>query len=165
MRTSILGFAACVAVILAVPRHAHACGQGGGSYGALYAVAVAGLVVSAVDAGMFVVDGAHLAARDPMSRGYATFELVWTVPQALLGTAATISILNGPEYNRGTAWGPAIYTATMALMATHAIWTLGIPDSEREEMEARHRPAVGVGATYVDVGQQSKPGLGLVGRF
>src|SRR4051794_32040563 len=108
MRNAIMGILAAAAVIFVAPRSAKACGQGS-NYGPLVAVGIGALAVGAVDTGMFIVDGVNLLAGQPMSHGYAAFEIIWTAPQAILGAAGTISITSKPYYNSNEAWGAGIY--------------------------------------------------------
>jgi hypothetical protein len=158
MRIAIVGTLAAAAVILAAPRHAHACGQG---YGGAIVAGFAMLGVVGVDAGLLLWDAGSVIADRPFSKGYATFGIVWTVPQVALGAWATASLLSSP-YNRSAAYVPALYTAAMAFTAAHAIWVIAT-DPGDAPVEAK--PRVALGATYVPVGQMSKPALGLVGRF
>ena len=157
MRTSILAMVAAAAVMFLGTRPARACGQGG-NYGGLYAAAAVGLGVMAVDTGLFVVSAGSMLADHQNSRGYGAFEALWTVPQFALGTILTINELQRP-YN-GTPAPYIVYTAAMGLMSAHAIWTL-----TREDPADERRASLGVGATWVPVGQLSRPGLGVVGRF
>jgi hypothetical protein len=62
----------------------------------------------------------------------------------------------------------------MGLLTTHAIWTIANSStaSEPSESAARLRiepppktAVLALAPTYVDLGQQSRPGFGLVGRF
>ena len=165
MRTSMIGILAAAAVLFAAPRHARACGGGGygsgnGNYAGLYAAGLTVLGVAAVDTGLFIFSGASALAGHQNSRGYGVFEAAWTIPQFALGMYGTISELQRPY---GNAAPVAVYTAAMAFMSAHAIWTITRNDAEEEE--ARQGPRVGLGATYVPVGQLSQPGLGVVGRF
>ena len=154
MRSAIVGIVAAAAVMFAAPRHARACGQGG--YGGGFAAAIlTAMAVGEVDTGLLLWDGGSLIAGHQSSRGYAVFEAIWTLPQFALGAYATAAELSRPY---GDATAPAIYTAAMALMTAHAIWTIAAPETE-------DCPRIALGATYVPVGQLSKPGLGVVGRF
>jgi hypothetical protein len=154
MRNAIIALAAAAAVMLAAPRHARACGQG---YGSGFAAAILTVVaVGAIDTGMLLWDAGSVLADHRNSRGYATFEAIWTLPQFVLGAYATMGTLT--SYRSSDALAPGIYTAAMGLMAAHAIWTLSTPDCEEQSR-------IAFGATYVPLGQLSHPGVGLVGRF
>jgi hypothetical protein len=168
MRNAIAPILAAFALAFAAPRTAHACGQGGGGYGAFEAIAIGGLAVATVDAGLLLWDGGSALASHQPSRGYGVFELVWTAPQVVLGGALTLSYLNN-TYNRSGAVASGLYTAAMTIASAHAIWTIARePAFEGPDEEARvHQPSatVALSPTYVPLGQKALPGLGLTGRF
>ena len=173
--TMVLGVAAALAVAMAAPRAARACGQGGGNYTGLAVLAGVAASIGVMDTGLLLWDGGSALASHRPSKGYAIFELVVAAPQLALGTASTIAALT--EGSRPDPATPyiAAYTAAMGILVWHAIWTLANqPATEPEpEYEARStrtsKPAtlakVSLGPTYVPVGQQAHPGFGLVGRF
>jgi hypothetical protein len=148
----LLGMAAAVAVGLLVPRSAHACGKGG--YGGVYAAAIiTTLAVVSVDGVLTLWDGGSALLSHHPSRGYGIFELIFTAPQFALSTYGMFDALS----RHGDATPFAALTLWTGVLTTHAIWTLATHE--------RPPQAVSLGPTFVPVGQQSKPGFGLVGRF
>ncbi len=145
MRGPILfGMALAISLALA-PRGARACGRGGGGYGGgngYGALIATVLVVGAVDVGLSLWNGGSAIASHQPSVGYGVFELLVSTPQLALGS--------------------------------YAIWTIANSStaSEPSESAARLRidpppktAVLALAPTYVDLGQQSRPGFGLVGRF
>ena len=172
MRNAIIGTVAALAVMFAAPRSAKACGGGanGGNYTGLAVLAVSAMAVAAVDSGLALWDGGSALAGHRPGKGYAAFEAAWTIPQVLLGGAATIAALQNP-YARNGATAAGIYTLTMGLMTAHAIVILAgddappADDSEARQMPYDPKPKLGLGATVVPVGQFTKPAPGLVAHF
>jgi hypothetical protein len=103
--------------------------------------------------------------------GYAAVAAVAlaAAPQVGLGIAGLSSGQNTGFF--------AFYTAWMALLTTHGIWTIATAAPARTttiettppEAVVPREPAaemqLTVGPTYVPVGQLAQPGFGLVGRF
>jgi len=172
MRGTILfGVALGLAVGLAAPRGARACGSGGGLRG-LEALVAAALVVGTTDVALTLWDGGSAVARHHPSAGYGLFETVVAVPQLALGIAGLTQSRNGASGYL------AVYTAWMALLTTHGIWTMATapaataatveplePRAALQRREPEPRLQVALGPTYVPVGQLAQPGFGLVGRF
>jgi hypothetical protein len=154
MRSKIvLGIAAAVAVGMAEPRGARACGKGGGNYNALIALAIAGLAVGATDVGLTLWDGGSAIVSHHPSVGYGVFELIFSAPQFVLGAYAM-----GDAFGRGqNAAAQTVYTLWMGTLATHALWTIVTREPPPEKFS--------LGPTYAPVGQQTKTGFGLVARF
>ena|SRR5438132_4413688 len=151
MRGRVLLGIAAVAVGLAAPRGAQACGQG---YGPGFAAAiVTGLAIVSVDGALTLWDGGSALVSHQPSVGYGVFELIFAAPQFALGTYATIDALGRQQ--DATAFG--VYTLWMGVLTTHAIWTLATHEPPPEKLS--------LGPTFVPVGQQAKPGFGLMGRF
>jgi hypothetical protein len=163
-----------LAISLSVaPRGARACGRGGygsNGYGGLIAAALA---VGAVDVGLSLWNGHSAIASHQPSVGYGVFELLVSTPQLALGSYALYTQLSSPTGNRNGMGYLAFYTAWMGLLTTHAIWTIAKASTALEPSDpgARLRidppktAVLALAPTYVDVGQGSKPGLGIVGRF
>jgi hypothetical protein len=166
-----------LAISLALtPRGARACGRGGGGYGGgngYGALIATVLVVGAVDVGLSLWNGGSAIASHQPSVGYGVFELLVSTPQLALGSYGLYTQLSSP-YNRNGVGYTALYTVWMGLLTTHAIWTIANSStaSEPSESAARLRiepppktAVLALAPTYVDLGQQSRPGFGLVGRF
>jgi hypothetical protein len=166
-----------LAISLAVaPRGARACGRGGGyggnGYGALIATVLA---VGAVDVGLSLWNGGSAVASHQPSVGYGVFELLVSTPQLALGSYGLYTQLSSPYSGDRNAIGyTALYTVWMGLLTTHAIWTIAKSSTavEPSEPAARLRidpppktAVLALAPTYVDLGQGSRPGLGIVGRF
>ena len=152
MRSGIfLGVAAAVAVGVLAPRSAQACGQG---YGGAYAAGIlTALAIVSVDGALTLWDGGSALLSHHPSVGYGVFELIFAAPQFALGTYGMFDAL-GRNYD---ATPFALYTLWMGVLTTHAIWTLAIDEPPPRQLS--------LGPTLVPVGQQSKTGFGLVGRF
>jgi hypothetical protein len=118
MRRIVLGLVAAVAVGMAAPRGARACGHGGGGYSGLYvalgAVAVAGIV----DAGLTLWDGGSALASHHPSMGYGIFELIFAAPQ--LGLATYGALNRSSSDSSFFDW----YALWMAGLTAHAVWTI-----------------------------------------
>ncbi|HEX9603291.1 MAG TPA: hypothetical protein VF973_06010 [Myxococcales bacterium] len=175
MRGTILfGVALGLAVGLAAPRGARACGtgRGGGVSSGLEALAAAAIVVGTTDIVLTLFDGGSAVASHHPSAGYGLFETVFAAPQLALGIAGLTQ-----SNSRATGFF-AVYTAWMALLTTHGIWTMTTapaattaaveplePRAALQRSEPEPRLQVAIGPTYVPVGQLAQPGFGLVGRF
>jgi hypothetical protein len=173
MRGTILfGVVLGLAVGLAAPRGARACGHGGGGYGAYGALVAAALAVGTTDVVLTLWDAGSAAASHHPSVGYGLFETVVAVPQLAVGIAGLTQPRNGAN---GFF---LVYTAWMALLTTHGIWTMATapaattatveplePRAALRRSEPEPRLQVAIGPTYVPVGQLAQPGFGLVGRF
>src|SRR5437762_8973300 len=116
-RTILVGLIAAVLAV-AAPRRAQACGQGGGNYSGLQALAVTALVVGGADAIMTLYDGGSALVSHQPSAGYGIFETAIAGPQVLLGLA-------GLGNSTGSAQQFfAAYTIWMGLLTVHGIWTI-----------------------------------------
>jgi hypothetical protein len=156
---------------------ARACGGGGSSSNNYTGLAVAALVIAASDVAMTIYDGgAALTANHPPA-GYGLVEVLVAGPQLALGLVALRQSYQDP-YGNQTSRALLMYSAWMALLTVHGIWTISTAPYEgsaplevREPSSALQRRApqpalqIGVGPTYVPLGPLSQPGLGLVGRF
>jgi hypothetical protein len=145
----LLGAAAAMAVGFLAPRSAQACGSGGVNPAAV----LTAMAVVSLDGVLTLWDGGSALVSHHPSKGYGVFELIFAAPQFALGTYAMFDALN----HHYDATGFGVYTLWMGVLTTHAIWTL-----------ATHEPpprGLSLGPTFVPVGQQSKTGFGLVGRF
>lgn len=155
-----------LAVSLLSVRAACACGSAGNSSG-LYAVALASMVVAGGGLAGDIVFSIHDLVDPHPSRGSGIGESLLAAPQVLIGVGVLTSYRD-----TGGRVGAAVYTAWMSALFIHGIHTIvtvrpgGLPDAPDEAEEARLRtPGLGLGMTFVDVGQKSAPGLGVVGRF
>lgn len=171
MRGKILFALAVAAAIGLTARGARACGQGGGPF-VSNGLAAAILAVGVTDIAITLWDGGSAIASHHPSVAYGAAETLIAAPQLGLGIAA----LTQP--NNGATGALVFYTAWMALLTTHGIWTIATaprpttatvegpePRAAAERREPEPRLQLGVGPTYVPVGQLSQPGFGLVGRF
>ncbi len=155
------------AALTLAPRRAHACGQGGGSYGGLIAAFTIGaIVVGGTDLALTVWDVSSAARSHQPSIGYGVLETLTA------GTQFTAGLLAMTGGARNGAIG--LYTVWMGLLTTHGIWTIAKASSASTRVLEEPPPApedpvpllqVGIGPTYVPVGQLAQPGIGLVGRF
>ena len=172
MRGKILFAVAVAAAVGLTARGARACGGGGGGYGNYAGLAAALLAVGVVDIGLTLWDGGSAVFLHKPSAGYGVMETLVAAPQLALGIAGLTSS------SGGTKGGLALYTAWMALLTTHGIWTIATapartsatvegpePQAAVQRNEPEPRLQVGVGPTYVPVGELSQTGFGLVGRF
>src|SRR5215470_6999226 len=153
-------------------RSAHACGQGG-SYGNGYAaLAIGVLAVGALDIGLTLYDGGSAIAQHRQSAAYGVVETLVAMPQLAIGIAGLT------QSGHGNSGYFALYTTWMALLTTHGIWTIATaprattatvegPEPRAEVPRSAPEPAlqVGLGPTYVPLGQDFQPAFGLVGRF
>jgi hypothetical protein len=162
-RTVLFGVLAALAVILAAPRAASACGQGG--YGGLFAAMAA---IAATDAVVTLWDTGSLLVNHQNSGGYGVFELVVAAPQLAIGIAGL------SQGNGSTNGFFAGYTIWMAALTTHAIWSIAqarrpAVSADPLDIPPQSDPApqlqVTLGPTYVPIGLLSRPGFGLSGRF
>ena len=158
------------AVALAAPRAARACGRGN-SYAGLQALVTGAIVVGSADVIMTLWDSATVLGGARPSGGYGTFETAIAVPQLVIGIAGLTSGANSGF------WGG--YTIWMAALTAHGIWSISAarsapaaaPASPEGGNDTGSPPAetpglrLGIGTTFVPVGQFSYPGFGLVGRF
>jgi len=171
MRRKILLAVALVIAVGLAPRTARACGQGGygGSYAALATAAVA---IGAADVVLTLWDGGSAVLSHHPSPAYGVVETAIAMPQLALG------LVGLAQPNQSYKGGIFLYTAWMALLTTHGIWTIAtaprettatVEGPEPRAAVARSAPEpvlqVGVGPTYVPLGPLSQPGFGLVGRF
>jgi hypothetical protein len=174
MRGKILFGAAAVAVAvgLAAPRSAHACGAGGASSNAYGTLIAAALVLGTTDIAFTLWDGGSAIASHHPSTAYGLIETLISAPQLALGIAGLTQPTNG------SSGFFAVYTIWMALLTSHGIWTMATaprattatveplePRAALERSAPERRLQVAIGPTYVPVGQLSQPGFGLVGRF
>ena len=154
MRIAIL---LALAAALAAPSAARACGRGspgigfGGPAVTLIEGAVIGVV--ALDAGFTLWDSGSAVASHHPSIVYGAFELVFAAPQFGMGAAGLLHAL-GSGYD---ASGAGLYTLWMGALTAHSIWTLTTREAPPQRLS--------LGPTFVPVGQQSRTGFGLVGRF
>jgi hypothetical protein len=167
----VFGAALAIVVALAAPRSARGCGAGGGSSG--YAgLATAALLLGTTDVVFTLWDGGSALASHHPSVGYGVLETLVAGPQLALGIAG----LSAPR--NGASGFFAVYTLWMALLTSHGIWTIATaspattatveplePKAVLQQSEPQPRLQVGVGPTYVPLGQLSQPGFGVVGRF
>ena len=154
-----------LAVSLLSVRAAHACGGGGnGNYVGLYALGLATMVVASGVAAGDIVFSIHDLVDPHPSRASGIGESLLAAPQVLAG----VGMLTAYQ-NTEARIGAAVYTAWMTALLVHGIHTIVTAGSTRafdEAEEARlQTPGLGLGMTFVDVGQKSAPGLGVVGRF
>jgi hypothetical protein len=172
MRGKILIAVALAAAVGLTARSANACGQGGYGASVYAALGIGVLAVGALDVGLTLYDGGSAIASHRQSVGYGVLETLVAAPQLALGIAGLTSS------NKSYSGSFAFYTVWMALLTTHGIWTIATVPRETtatvegpEPRAALQRSApepvlqVGVGPTYVPLGQLSQPGFGLVGRF
>jgi hypothetical protein len=163
----LLAMVAATALAMA-PRSARACGSGHSGYAAAYAMI---MVLGAADLGLTIWDGGSALVSHRPSAAYGVFETLVAAPQAVLGLAA-LSSYGG----RNGSGGLVLYTLWMGLLTTHGIWTIAHacqetsstfedPPGAPAKDEPLPRLQIGVGPTYVPVGQLAQPGIGLVGRF
>ena len=171
MRGKILFAIAMAAAIGLTARGARACGAGGGAF-VSSGLATAILAVGLTDVAFTVWDGASAGRSHHPSAAYGVLETLVAAPQLALGIA-------GLSQSHNSASGAlALYTVWMALLTTHGIWTIATaprpttatvegpePRAAVERSEPEPRLQIGVGPTYVPVGQLSQAGFGLVGRF
>jgi hypothetical protein len=161
-----VGLVAAAALVIA-PRTARACGQGGNYGGLVTAIFVGAIVIGGADLSLTAWDLTSAARSHQPSVGYGVLETLVAGPQFAIGLAALTS---------GSGSGAlALYTAWMGLLTTHGVWTIAKaaarPDPALEDAPPppSQDPApllqVGIGPTYVPVGQLAQPGIGLVGRF
>jgi hypothetical protein len=169
----VFGAALAMVVGLAAPRSARACGAGGGVSSSAYgALAAAALLLGTTDVVFTLWDGGSALASHHPSAGYGVLETLVAGPQLALGIAG----LSAPR--NGASGFFAVYTLWMALLTSHGIWTLATaprattatvepvePKAALQQSEPQPRLQVGVGPTYVPLGQLSQPGFGVVGRF
>jgi len=151
------------------PRTARACGQGGNYGGLLTALAVGAIVVGSADMGLTIWDLTSAARSHQPSVGYGVLETLTAGPQFAIGLAA----MSGGTRTSALA----LYTLWMGLLTTHGIWTIAsascastpaleeVPEAPPGPPESAPLLQVGIGPTYVPVGQLAQPGVGLVGRF
>ena len=157
-------------VLVAAPRKAQACGQGG--YGGLVVLAYGALAVGAVDTGLTLWDAGSAIADHHPGTGYGVFETVFGAPQLLLAGAGLVASMSS---NDSSAPFFAVWTAWSALLVTHGIWTVATqpPAGRHGEFEPAPRAQatprkaleIALSPTYAPLGQQAHPGFGLVGRF
>ena len=175
MRNAIFAVIVAVAVLLAAPRGARACGGGGRGYGSnnsnYNGIIAAALVVGGADLALTLWDGGSVLASHHPSTAYGVFELMVAAPQVALGVAAMVS---APGSGGSSA---PIYTMWMGAMTAHALWTIATASSAAPEAPSRplregpplppsSRMSVSLGPTWVQpLGQLAHPGVGLVGRF
>jgi hypothetical protein len=151
MRT--LLFLLTAAAATTAPRPAHACGDGGAT-GAIIVAAGIGLGLGATDVALTIKDLVDPDAGD----SYATFEVVVTVPQAVILGAVTLDMLaEGAEADE-TMLAAGLFAWTSAL-AVHAIWELADDDA------APRADRVTVMPTAVTDGAQVGGGLGIGGAW
>jgi hypothetical protein len=177
MRKTMFGLAVAAAILLAWSRDARACGRGGyGSGGGLDALIAIVVATAAVDVGFTLWDaGSALASHHP-STAYGVVELVVAVPQLAFGIASTRS--------PGSSDFTWVYTAWMAVLTAHGIWTVATAGAHERPPTTLSRSAISardtlsateqhkrsglvlsLGPTYVPLGDGSHPGVGLIGRF
>jgi hypothetical protein len=160
---TLLVCAAAAALMMAVPRSAHACGGGHGGYGGYgpsmsssdVLLLLASPYLGAADLAFTIGDLVRASGPHAPEKLYGVLELIVAAPQLGLGVYALGHSLGTDGSNAGLLVG---YTAWMALLTTHAIWTLAGPSDEPPRQFV-------LGPTYAPVGQQAKPGFGLSGRF
>ena len=169
LSTGLLLPLAVAAALAAAPRAARACGRGGGGYpssGVIIGVTM--LAVGAADLGFILTDLGSAVASHQLSRGYGVVETLVAAPQLVLG----LGILGSSGGNRYAA----VYTLWMAYLTGHGLWTIATaPNGDRSlqgsdppgQPAHGERPALqlGIGPTYVPVGQLAQTGFGVVGRF
>ena len=172
-RTVLLALAAALAVGVASPRRASACGQGG-SYAGLAAALIGGsIVIGGTDLFLTFWDLRSLAGAPP-SAGYGAVETLLAAPQVALGIAGMRS--NGSGFWTG-------YTIWMGALTAHGIWSMvagarpppqplppdpgGVPVETGSDPPASDLPQVQLrlGPTYVPLGPLAHPGFGLSIRF
>ena len=164
--------AAALALVLfsAVPRAAQACGQGrsGGSgnvvfYSTLLSVSLYDLAFTVHDVGF---------GKSTRVQGVA--ETLVMAPQVILGVAALATLSNADGRTLRTPL--TLYTAWVGALLVHGIYAMvrandGGGEAAPERVQPGAPPAppehsrAGLGMTFVDVGQRSAPGLGIVGSF
>ena len=171
-RTVVLALAAALAIGVASPRRASACGQGGGSYGGLVAALIGGsIVIGGTDLFLTFWDLRSLAGAPP-SAGYGVVETLLAAPQVALGIAGMHS--NGSGFWTG-------YTIWMGALTAHGIWSMAagarptppdpgaspVPVEPGSDPPASDVPQVQLrlGPTYVPLGPLAHPGFGLSIRF
>lgn len=161
-------------LLSAAPRAAHACGSGsygGGNNPGLVVLGLSMLAVGAAAAGGDIAFTAKDLFGDKLSLGGGIGESLLAAPQVALGAAW----LTANYQETGSRVAAGLYTAWMSALLVHGIYSIATahdagplphgfvqPDDAEASLKA---PAVGLGMTYVDVGQRSAPGLGVVGRF
>jgi len=164
-RAILLGLAAGMIVALAAPR-ARACGQGSNYGGALVALGVGAIVLGATDIALSAYDLPSIFTGQPRSAGYGAFETLLGGAQIALGVA-------GMNTGRSNGFWTG-YTIWMSALTAHGIWSIIAaarpgPESLAPAPDPPPAPAsplqLSVGPTYVPLGQLSRPGFGLVGRF
>ena len=163
-------FAIVAAAALTVaPRTVLACGRGGNS-GYPYAVGLFGTVGFLTGTPLTVWDLISVDQSDHPSAAYGVVETLLAAPQFLVGVMAV-------NYYGTSGRFFIAYTVWMGVLMSHGIWTIATaPPRATTTQEtgpstapARDAPApllqMGIGPTYVPVGQLAQPGVGLVGRF
>lgn len=132
------------------------------------ALALGGLVLGAGDLTLTLYDGAIAGQGRHPSAGYGVLETLVAGPQLALGIYGLTSSSGGKGYF-------AVYTAWMALLTAHGLWTIvtasgpasAPPDAvtPRAPPEPVPRLQMSIGPTYVPLGEAAQPGFGVVGRF
>jgi hypothetical protein len=174
----LLALGAALAVTVASPRNADACGQGS-NYGGLYtALAVGAIVIGGTDVVLTIWDLHSLSGPGPSSPTYGVLETLLAVPQLALGIAGLRS--NGSGFFTG-------YTIWMGALAAHGIWSIAAGATARDPAPPHLDPPTVRGAdepvvdppgtpdvpqvqfrfgpTYVPLGPLARPGFGLSMRF
>jgi hypothetical protein len=152
MRT-LLAILSLAAAATAAPRPAHACGDGGAT-GAIVVAAGIGLGLGATDVALTIKDLVDPDSGD----GYATFEAVVTVPQAVILGAITVDMLSEGAQADETMLAAGLFAWTSAL-AVHAIWELADDDAPPRADRVTLMP------TAVTDGAQVGGGLGIGGAW
>jgi hypothetical protein len=178
MNRTHLALALSISLTFFAATRARACGQGySGSSGDYTALYVLGAGLAAGVAAIDIAFTEHDASADfRPSAGLGVLEVLTSAPQVYLFGLATAAA--GRSNSGGAMVLFGALTVWTSVLTIHGLWSIGAaavaptPTGHIEEIETNHPPPpdppplqLGLSPTYVDVGQRSSPGFGIVGRF